>query len=153
LVLVRIEFEVDVFDDEGPYVVAESVGVEVALFSRQCYSSSLSEHASRAYLEAQSRLDLVIQDFCDDSVKVLQHLDCNLWLDAAVGDKCVECFYQRGSDARIRSAHVVLCCRIGVLRASAVQLVESAIILCAAHGVVFLSEQEEFVVAVSVGGL
>lgn len=69
-----IELEIDILDEKGPHVVAESVCVEMALRSIRVFQSCLH------YLECQSSLDLVGQDVCDGFVEGCNHSHCRLGL-------------------------------------------------------------------------
>jgi len=78
-VLLIFQFEVDVFDDEGPHVVAESVRVQTSL-------------------EAQPALHLVCQNFGNDFIEMLEEFDCDLGFYPIFGDECVKRFYEGISD-------------------------------------------------------
>lgn len=65
-----IEFELDVFEDKSPDVVAEAISVEMAL-------------------ETHASLDLFTEHLSDDLVEVCHDLDSELWFDAARADQVV----------------------------------------------------------------
>lgn len=76
--LIIIEFDVDVFNDEGPDVITESIRVQVAL-------------------EAEFGLNHVAQVVGSDPVKVRQHLHCQLWLYTLIINERIERICQGGA--------------------------------------------------------
>ena len=54
-------------------------------------------------LEAHASLDLLVQHLGDNAVKVLQHLNRNLWLYLAIANELVERICHGGTDADIVS--------------------------------------------------
>jgi hypothetical protein len=101
--LVRVvELEVDILDNEGPNVVTEAVGIEVALQTKRISTSTLTAGACQTHLERQTGLDLVCEPICDCFVEVYEDLHGELGLDSALGDQVVE---------RVRegTAQTVLC--------------------------------------------
>lgn len=52
----------------------------------------------RIYLESQSRLDLVCQNFRDTSIKVCQYLHRELRLDTSLADQIVKGICERHAD-------------------------------------------------------
>jgi hypothetical protein len=59
--------------------------------------------AEGRYLKAHASLDLLVKHFCHNAVKVLQHLNRNLWLYLAIANELVECICHGGTDADIVS--------------------------------------------------
>ena len=84
-----IEFEVDIFDDERPNLVAEPVGIQMSLEIPFSPKSSLIANTS-TYFESQSLLDLLSQYFRNGLVKVRQDLHGQLGLDATFGNESVQ---------------------------------------------------------------
>lgn len=114
-----VQLEVDVLDKERPDFVAESVGVQVALHSRNfrvslCPSAddtSISPYLpprksipakSRAkYLERQFNLHLLRKHLGDHTIKRRQNLHGKLRLNPALVDQVIERIGKRQSDTAI----------------------------------------------------
>lgn len=75
-----LHLECDVFDQKGPDLVAETVGIKVTL-------------------ERQPRLHLLSQHLCNTAIEVRQDLHRELGLDAALADQVVEGVRERHADA------------------------------------------------------
>ena len=80
-----IKFEGDVLDDEGPDIVTEAVGIQMALRLRE--RSTLHRHT---HLEAHALLHLFGEHVCDGFVKVADDLHGQLRLDLSLGDQVVD---------------------------------------------------------------
>jgi len=50
------------------------------------------------YLETHASLDLLVQNLCDHTIEVLQHLDRDLRLDTALADEVVQCICHRSTN-------------------------------------------------------
>jgi hypothetical protein len=101
-----VHLERDVFDQKGPYFVAEPVRVEAPLLSTNCVSmnscpdfcftlsgsvpSFATTHGYGAYLELQPALYVLLQRFRDGLVKVAQNLHRKLRVYALLADQVVE---------------------------------------------------------------
>ena len=96
-----IQFEVDIFDQEGPDLIAVAVGIQVALHTRlrQPLLSASCQLRCPFYLEVQARLDLVSQNLSDGSVKAGNHFHSQLRLDATAVHHGIERVDQGKADA------------------------------------------------------
>jgi hypothetical protein len=86
-----ITFEMNVFDKEGPHVVAEAVGLEVALQKRgmrlACNRANQGCTAhGHAHFECEPCPDLVRQHLGNHAIEVVEDLHGQLGLDAAFVD-------------------------------------------------------------------
>lgn len=77
-----VELEIDILDQEGPDIVAESVGIEVS-FKRK------------------TRLDFVGYQVREGLVKVLQDLHGKLWLDLIVSNEIIQSIGQSNTDTGV----------------------------------------------------
>lgn len=95
-----VHLKCHILDQEGPYFIAEAVGVEVSLYhpSSVPLTLSLPRPPSHPYLERHPRLDLVLQHLCDTAIEVAQDLHRKLRLDAALSDQLVEGIHQSPPD-------------------------------------------------------
>lgn len=90
-----VELEVDIFDGERPHVVAESVGVKMALAT----VSEMSAKPPRlGYLERKPRLDSFRDRFDEGFVEVADDLHGELGLDLVVADEVVQSVCKRDAD-------------------------------------------------------
>jgi hypothetical protein len=86
-----VQLEVDVLDDESPYVVAEAVGVEMSLQSfRSAWQAPPFGRICATDLERQARLDLFREHVGNSLVKVEENLHGELGLYAALGNEVVQ---------------------------------------------------------------
>jgi hypothetical protein len=85
-----IQLKVDVLDNEGPNVVAESVGVEVSLSGHMLVCDASTPSRSQTNLKRQPRFDLVREYVGDCFVEVEKDLHGELGLYAALGDEVVK---------------------------------------------------------------
>ena len=103
--VIIVKLEVDVFDQKRPNFVAETVGIKVTLGPSACVSrnhlisaatrhdrrvlGTLAAENMRAYLEVQSRLYFVSEDFSYGLVKASHHFHGQLRLDSLLVDHVV----------------------------------------------------------------
>ena len=93
-----LHFEGDIFDEECPDLIAESVGIQVAL----CYKSALPlcTPSSKPYLERQPRLYLICQELSNATIKVRQDLHRQLRFDTTRADQIIESVCESHADAK-----------------------------------------------------
>ncbi len=88
-----VQLEVDVLDEESPYFVAETVGVQMTLCSVSELASNPNDSPAWCpmYFETQASLDLVGQYLRDSAVEVGENLHGKLRLNPTFVDKIIEC--------------------------------------------------------------
>jgi hypothetical protein len=96
--LLIVKFEVDILDDKCPYIIAESIGIQAALYTGEKHIQS-KQVIHGSYLESQSTLDFLSENFGYNLIKVPQQLNGYLWLDSTFGNKFVQGLDQGISDA------------------------------------------------------
>lgn len=102
-VLAVVHLERYVLQLKGPDLVAESVGIETALWNEGTSALATPAHRHRnertgdgpgaragAHLERQARADLLLQDLGDSAVEVGEDLHGQLGIDAVVLDQVIE---------------------------------------------------------------
>ena len=85
-----VELEVDVLDDERPDLVAEPIGIEMALQDGKSAPQAATAKSPQTDLKRQPRLDLVRQHFRNRFIEVRENLHGELGLDPALSDQVVE---------------------------------------------------------------